>query len=63
MIRRQRKAQSTVETMLAISVITIGVCAAAYAFIGPLAAGVTALDQDARIVMDDARPAAASGKR
>ncbi len=49
--------------MLAISVITIGVCAAAYAFIGPLAAGVTALDQDARIVMDDARPAAASGKR
>ncbi len=63
MIRRRRTAQSTVEAMLAMSVLTVAVAAAAYVFIGPLDAGVTAMDQDMRIVLDDARPASSSGKR
>lgn len=63
MNRLQRSAQSTVEAMLAMSVLTVAIAAAAYVLIGPLDAGVTAMDQDMRIVLDDARPASASGKR
>lgn len=63
MNRLQRSAQSTVEAMLAMSVLTVAIAAAAYVLIGPLDVGVTAMDQDMRIVLDDARPASASGKR
>ena len=45
------------------SVLTVAIAAAAYVLIGPLDVGVTAMDQDMRIVLDDARPASASGKR
>lgn len=45
------------------AVLTVAICAAAYVLIGPLDAGVTAMDQDMRIVLDDARPASSSGKR
>ena len=45
------------------SVLTVAIAAAAYALIGPLDVGVTAMDQDMRIVLDDARPASTSGRR
>jgi len=61
--RLQRSAQSTVEAMLAMSVLTVAIAAAAYVLIGPLDVGVTAMDQDMRIVLDDARPASTSGRR
>lgn len=63
MNRLQRSAQSTVEAMLAMSVLTVAIAAAAYVLIGPLDVGVTAMDQDMRIVLDDARPASTSGRR
>jgi len=49
--------------MLAMSVLTVAIAAAAYVLIGPLDVGVTAMDQDMRIVLDDARPASTSGRR
>ncbi len=45
------------------SVLTVAIAAAAYVLIGPLDVGVTAMDQDMRIVLDDARPASTSGRR
>lgn len=49
--------------MLAISVVVIGVAAAAYVFIGPLQEGMEALDDDTRILLDDERPASQPGRR
>ncbi|MED5371086.1 MAG: hypothetical protein VX899_08745 [Myxococcota bacterium] len=61
--RLRRSGQSTVEFMLAISVVVIGVAAAAYVFIGPLQEGMEALDDDTRILLDDERPASQPGRR
>ena len=50
---RTRSGQSTVEYMLYISVLVIGVLAAAYVLIGPLSNGMDGLRSDAETVLPE----------
>ena len=48
----EEEGQSTVEYMLLISVIVIAIVAAAYVFIDPFKAGVQALANDVKSILD-----------
>ena len=52
-LRRQRKAQSTVEYLLYVSVIAVALCATAYVFIGPLQSGFDKMDKASRDVFQN----------
>ena len=58
-----RKGQSTVETMLFISVIVVGLTAAAYILIGPLESGYDRMEEDAVQILPDAMEQGANERR
>jgi hypothetical protein len=60
---RARAGQSTVETMLWISVMTVALCAAGYLLIGPLQAGFTEMRADARTVFENGQLEGANDMR
>lgn len=63
MNRFSRKGQSTVEFMLYVSVILIGLLATAYVFIGPLEQGYARMEQDAVEILPTAMEQGANEKR
>lgn len=58
-----RKGQSTVETMLFISVIVVGLTATAYVFIGPLESGYERMEEDAAQILPDGMEQGANERR